>query len=97
MDKDCNFLRAVYISDSAFEFLEQNFPNLVVSETCACAQSLQPCLPLGDPMDLEPPSRLLCPWDSLGKNIGVCCHALPQGIFTTQGLNPHLLCLLHWC
>ena len=52
MDKDCNFLRAVYISDSAFEFLEQNFPNLVVSETCACAQSLQPCLPLGDPMDL---------------------------------------------
>ena len=51
MDKDCNFLRAVYISDSAFEFLEL-FPNLVVSEMCVCAQSLQSCLPLGDPMDL---------------------------------------------
>ena len=23
-------------------------------------------------------------------------HALFQGIFLTQGLNPHLLCLLHW-
>ena len=24
------------------------------------------------------------------------CHALLQGIFPTQGLNPHLFCLLHW-
>ena len=24
------------------------------------------------------------------------CHVLFQGIFPTQGLNPHLLCLLHW-
>ena len=24
------------------------------------------------------------------------CHALLQGIFPTKGLNPHLLCLLHW-
>ena len=24
------------------------------------------------------------------------CHALLQGIFLPQGLNPHLLCLLHW-
>ena len=34
--------------------------------------------------------------DSPGKNTGVGCHALLQGIFLTQGLNPHLLCLLHW-
>ena len=33
--------------------------------------------------------------DSPGKDIGVGCHALLQGIFLTQGLNPHLLCLLH--
>ena len=38
-------------------------------------------------------TRLLCAWDSLGKNIGVGCHFLHQGIFLTQGLNP---CLLHW-
>ena len=37
------------------------------------------------------PARLLCPCDSLGKNTGVGCHALLQGIFLTQGLNPGLL------
>ena len=31
------------------------------------------------------PSRLLCPWDSPGKNTGVDCHFLLQGIFPTQG------------
>ena len=39
------------------------------------------------------PARLLCPWDSPEKNIGVGCHSLLQGIFQAQGLNP---CLLHW-
>ena len=34
------------------------------------------------------PARLLCPWDSPGKNIGVGCHFLLQGIFPTQGSNP---------
>ena len=38
---------------------------------------------------LQPP-RLLCPWDSPGKNTGVGCHALLQGIFPTQGSNPGL-------
>ena len=37
--------------------------------------------------------QLLCPWDSPGKNFGVGCHALLQGIFPTQGSHP---CLLHW-
>ena len=41
-------------------------------------------------------ARLLCPWDFPGKNPGVGCHFLLQGIFLTQGSNPHLLCLLHW-
>ena len=36
------------------------------------------------------------PWDSPGKNTGVGCHAFFEGIFLTQGLNLHLLCLLHW-
>ena len=42
------------------------------------------------------PTRLLCPWDSPGKNTGVGCHALLQGTFLTQGSNPCLLSLLHW-
>ena len=42
------------------------------------------------------PARLLCPWDSPGKNAGVGCHVLLQGIFPTQGQNLCLLSLLHW-
>ena len=42
------------------------------------------------------PTRLLCPWDSLGKNTGVGCHALLQGIFQTHRSNQCLLHLLHW-
>ena len=41
------------------------------------------------PHGLEP-ARLLCPWNSLGKNTGVGCHSLLQGIFPTQGLSPGL-------
>ena len=39
------------------------------------------------------PARLLCPWDFPGKNAGVGCHFLLQGVFLTQGLQPHHL---HW-
>ena len=42
------------------------------------------------------PTRLLYPRDSPDKNTGVGCQALLQGIFPTQELNQHLLCLLHW-
>ena len=45
---------------------------------------LQPNRPL--------PSRFLCQWDSPGKETGVGCHALLQGIFPTQGWNS---CLRH--
>ena len=41
----------------------------------------QSCLTLCDP------ARPLCPWDSPGKNTGVGCHSLLQGIFPTQGSN----------
>ena len=36
-------------------------------------------------------TRLFCPWDSLGKNIGVGSHFLLQEIFLTQGSNSGLL------
>ena len=38
------------------------------------------------------PTKLLCPWDSPGKDTRVGCHALLQGIVPIQGLNlgpPH--------
>ena len=36
-------------------------------------------------------ARLLCPWNSPGKN----CHSLFQRIFPTQRSNPHFLHLPH--
>ena len=42
------------------------------------------------------PARLICPWNVPGKNTGVGCSFLLQGIFPTQGSNPYLLHLLHW-
>ena len=37
------------------------------------------------------PTRLFCSWNFLGKNTGVSCYFLLQGILPTQVLNPHLL------
>ena len=55
------------------------------------------------PDSLQPhglqPTRLHCPWDFPGKDTGVGCHFLLQGIFPTQGSNPGLLhCrqILYW-
>ena len=47
------------------------------------------CPTLCDPMEA---ARLLCPWDFPGKNTGVGCQFLLQGIFLTQGSN---LCVLY--
>ena len=41
------------------------------------------------------PSRLLCPWNSPGKNTGMGSQSLLQGIFPTQGSNPGLLHCRH--
>ena len=55
------------------------------------------CLVTQSRLTLRPyglyPARLLCPWDSAGKNTGVGFHFFLQGIFLTQGSNLHLL---HW-
>ena len=50
----------------------------------------QSCPTLCDPMDCSLP-WLLCPWNSPGKNTGMDCHSLLQGIFMAQGLNPGFL------
>ena len=55
------------------------------------AKSLQSCPTLCNPMNCSGLARLLCPWDSPGKNTGVGCHALLQQMFPIQGLNPGLL------
>ena len=49
----------------------------------------QLCLTLCHPMDCILPGS--CPWDFPGKNTGVGCHCLLQGIFVTQESNPGML------
>ena len=58
---------------------------------CCCCSVTKSCLTLYNPMDCSPPGSL--PWGFLGKNTGVRCYFLLQGVYQTQGLN---LCLLHW-
>ena len=57
-----------------------------------CAQSLSHVQLFAAPRTVA----FLCPWDFPGKNTGVGCRFLLQGIFLTQGLNPRLLHLLNW-
>ena len=78
------FLKRDYV-----HILLEYFSNMrVCSVTSVMSDSLQP-------HGLQS-TRLLCPWDSPGKNTGVGHHVFLQGIFLTQGLNPRLFCLLHW-
>ena len=55
-----------------------------------CCLVAQSCPTLSWPHGLYS-LRLLWPWNFPGKNTGVGCHLLLQGIFLTQGWNPHLL------
>ena len=63
---------------------------------CVCvhaptrAKSLQSFLTPFDAMNCSPPDSFV-----IGFSRQDYCHVL-QGIFPTQGLNPCLLCLLHW-
>ena len=71
----------------------------MTSYVCVCVCSVtQLCSTLCDPMDCSPPGSSVH-GKSPGKNTGVSCHALLQGIFPTQGSNLGLLhCrqILYW-
>ena len=56
---------------------------------CVCVLVAQSCPTLCNP-GLQP-ARLLCPWNSPGKNTRVGSHGLLHGIFLTQRSNPGLL------
>ena len=61
----------------------------VLSHSVLCFV-VQSCPTLCDSMDCGPPGSF-DHGDSPGKNTGVGCHALLQGIFPTQESNPGLL------
>ena len=56
---------------------------------CVCLVA-QSCPTLCDPMNCSPPGSSVH-GDSPGKNTGVGCHALLQGILPTKELSPGLL------
>ena len=94
--------RPFSMSTSSFLLCKQvhqyYFSRFLIHALCVC---MRVCSFASVTLDsLQPhglwPARLLCPWDSPSKNTRVHCHALLQGIFLTQELNPDLLCLLHW-
>ena len=59
---------------------------MLTAVLCLVAQL---CSTLCDPMDCSPPGSSVL-GDFPGKNTGVGCHALHQGIFSTEGSNPGL-------
>ena len=72
---------------------------IVFHSTCCVCMCLvtQLCSTFWDPVDCSPPGFSV-DGGSPGKNAGVGCHALFQGIFPTQGLNlglPHCRWILY--
>ena len=72
--------------------LEIRLPGFCCCCCCCCvasvvSNSVQP--------QRQQPTRLPRPWDSPGKNTGVGCHSLCQGIFPTQGSNLHCRQILY--
>ena len=55
---------------------------------CVCAQSLSPVWLLATPWIVT--HQALLSMEFPGKNTGVCCHFLLQGIFQTQGWKQSL-------
>ena len=72
----------ISVSVLIFSYSISGFPNLAVHQDC-CSVSHSVVSDSLWPHGLEP-SSLLCPWSSPGKNTGVGCHTVPQGIFLTQ-------------
>ena len=85
----CHWLR----EDSAAPSASATWGHRLGFSLCACAQWLQSCLTLCKPVDCSPPGSSV--QDSPGKNTGVGCHALIQGIFPTPDWI-RLWCFLHW-
>ena len=62
---------------------------IIMAMCCVLCLVTQPCLTLCDPMGCGFPGSSVF-GDSPGKNPGMGCQALLQGIFPTQGLDPGL-------
>ena len=84
------YIYFLYFYFNIFEFYYFPAHSFIQHPSCAvlCLVT-QSCPTLCKSMDCSPPGSSVH-GDSLGKNTGVGCHALLQGVFSTQGLNPGL-------
>ena len=72
----CETGKFLYLSELQFSHHKKIINNVSVTVAAAAAKSLQSCPTLW--LHRQQPTRLLCPWDSPGKNTGVDCHFLLQ-------------------
>ena len=73
--------------------LGQQFPSQIRYIRIACVHAHSVVSDSLWPHSLPPP-MFLCPWNFPGKNTEKVYHFLHHGIFSTQGSNLHLSCLL---
>ena len=105
--QDSNHVQVPWVINSSSCRLPVPWPDSFHDALCACAcvyvcvceRSLaQLCPTLCDPMVCSPPGSSVH-GDSPGKNTGVGCHSVLQGIFLTQEWNLGLLLcswILYW-
>ena len=72
----------ILLTNILYQRVSNFFLNQIIVLVAQMSDSLRP-------HELQP-TRLLCPWDSSGKNIGVSSHSILRGIFPTQRSNPGL-------
>ena len=87
LEHDNNILLNIYLMSGLTKRMW--IKHSILSPLCVCLVT-QLCPTLCDPIHHSPPGSSVH-GDSRGKNTGVGCHALLQGIFPPQGSNPGLL------
>ena len=72
--------------------------HLIIFQDKSIKLGVSACIVVTDSLHFHglQPASLLYPQNFPGKNTGAGCHFLLQGLFPTQGSNPHLWYLLHW-
>ena len=91
---------SVYVSMLFFLFFPPSPSPTISISLFSMSKSALLCLftklgpTLCNPMNCSPPGSYVH-GDSTGKNTGVGCHVLLQGIFLTQGLNPYCRWILY--
>ena len=91
--KDCQKVQSLLLQPSETLYICNRYSLSLHRGVCCTAYHTMSCHLVNQscPILCDPQStRFLCPWNSPGKNTGVGCQFLLQGIFPTQELNPGL-------